>query len=208
MVSINGKKWIETFYFPSESNGALSLVDLFSSVLHLRVQLCFWAWRKKILKWTQYRGYSTGNRRWHRRGEAMTERLKPNWWGCLEKGLFSKEGTLRFWRMFSLCLGLTLKKIHWTIYSTAGLYQLNHQQGFLATYRLREREREEKSRVESFWDIELFRIQQWNVWTGVLSSVSSEAHLFTSYSHFPFFWYLTVWYLVCWMSKSCWCYWK
>lgn len=170
MVSINGKKWIETFYFPSESNGALSLVDLFSSVLHLRVQLCFWAWRKKILKWTQYRGYSTGNRRWHRRGEAMTERLKPNWWGCLEKGLFSKEGTLRFWRMFSLCLGLTLKKIHWTIYSTAGLYQLNHQQGFLATYRLRERERKSPEwnpfGISSYlgFNNEMFGLEYWVQW--------------------------------------------
>jgi len=27
-----------------------------------------------------------------------------------------------FQRTFSLCLGLMLKKIHWTIYSTAGLH--------------------------------------------------------------------------------------
>lgn len=161
------------FLLPSESNEALSLVDLFSSTLDLKGQLRFWAWRKKRTKMdTVYRGYSTGYRRWHRREEAMTERLKPSWWGWLEKGLASDKATPRLRRTFSLCLGLMLKKIHWTIYSTAGLHwSLNHQQRFLPTYPLKERE----SSYLGF-----------NSPASVLGS-GSEVHLFTFYSHFNFF---------------------
>lgn len=167
------------FLLPSESNEALSLVDLFSSTLDLKGQMRFWAWRKKRTKMdTVYRGFCTGNRRWHRREEAMTERLKPSWWGWLEKGLVSDKATPRFRRTFSLCLGLMLKKIHWTIYSTAGLHcdlwTINSVSFPHILWK-----RGGKCRVESSY-------LGFNSPASVLGS-SSEVHLFTFYSHLNFF---------------------
>lgn len=108
--------------------------------------------KKRTKMDTVYRRCSTGNRRWHRREEAMTERLKPSWWGWLEKGLVSDKTTPRFWRTFSLCLGLMLKKIHWTIYSTAGLrcdlWTINSVSFPHILWK-----RGGKCRVESFWNI-------------------------------------------------------